>query len=272
MPNATISTINYPGNGTQASFLNAISSAMVTAGFAEIKSYNNAGNEARVWSFVADETKVYGSLILEVAFTAALTIRIRGYSNFDTASATPATAGLNPNAIAVTKNITSLSSNFIFWICNHPECRGLILVEGITNRAFIGYFRPNTFEDWNENSFPRAFIERGTTSLWDTGVLQCISGLVPAGTTNTSLKLNAVENTQPHPRSGRRKQSVAEISATNGAGGRFIEAEFSANVTAAPSASMAVLDKFQVQVGIEEYALFDGSASASIPRLAIRVV
>lgn len=269
MPNAAITTVNYAGNGTQAGLLNAISAAMVTAGFTEIKTYNNAGNEARVWSYVADASKTYGTLIIEAAFIDASTLRIRGYSNFDVASVTPATAGLNPSE--ENKSLTSLSSNFVFWVCNHPEVRGLILVEGVTNYAFIGYFRPATFEDWDENSFPKAFIGNGFLASWDTSALQCISSLIPTGTTSTTLKLQASENARSHPRSGRRKLSVAGISAVAG-GQRFIEAEFSSDVTAAASSGMQILDKLQVQVGIEEYMLFDGSTSTSAPRLAVRVI
>ncbi|MFM6203479.1 MAG: hypothetical protein ACKPE1_30855, partial [Dolichospermum sp.] len=69
MPNAVISIASIQGNGSQETILNAISSAMITAGFSLLKSYTAGDGNFRVWNFNTGGTQTYANLIVEFGFT-----------------------------------------------------------------------------------------------------------------------------------------------------------------------------------------------------------
>ncbi|MFM5945762.1 MAG: hypothetical protein ACKO9G_20765, partial [Dolichospermum sp.] len=70
MPNAVISIASIQGNGSQETILNAINSAMITAGFSLLKSYTvGATQNYRVWNFNTSGTQTYANLIIEFGFT-----------------------------------------------------------------------------------------------------------------------------------------------------------------------------------------------------------
>lgn len=191
MPNAVITTQTFVGDGSQLSLINAISTAMTTAGFSLLDSFINVG-EYRVWNFLDGST----NLILELGFTNTTTsCTFKGYSAFDTTTNT----GSNPSTTSV-DNIFSLSATYTFHICNHPEYRGIMLYEGVSAKIFIGYVRPkptlaaNTY--WNDAVFPLAWIIRSaSTDLTDSSCLQPISSVQPSGiSTTNSLTVIACPN------------------------------------------------------------------------------
>ncbi|MFM6247585.1 MAG: hypothetical protein ACKPEQ_00295, partial [Dolichospermum sp.] len=125
MPNAIISTASFQGNGNQENILNAISSAMITAGFSLLKSYTAGDGNFRVWNFNTGGTQTYANLIVEFGFifNNSSHVSFKGYSNFNIDTNT----GSNPSVHANTSNAFGLSDSYIFRICNHPEIRGVYI-------------------------------------------------------------------------------------------------------------------------------------------------
>ena len=200
MPNAIITTTNYAGNGTQAGFLNAISSAMLIAGFSLLDSYVSSGNENRVWNFLdtTNGNATFDNLILEAGFTAATTIRVRGFSSFDTATDT----GSNVSTETPTATI-GLTNSFNIYSVAHPELRGVFVFAGGSTILSIFYLRPNpgllinsasVNGWWNRNSAPLAFIPRVNFSNFTS--LQTISSLRP-GSVGTTCSITAIAATNP---------------------------------------------------------------------------
>ncbi|MFM6249762.1 MAG: hypothetical protein ACKPEQ_11565, partial [Dolichospermum sp.] len=139
MPNAVISIASIQGNGSQETILNAISSAMITAGFSLLKSYTVGNGNFRVWNFNTGGTQTYANLIIEFGFTSNSTaVSFKGYSDFNIDT----NAGSNPSANTNTSTAFGLSDSYIFRICNHPEIRGVYIFGQGTVRMFLGYFRP----------------------------------------------------------------------------------------------------------------------------------
>ncbi|MFM6254121.1 MAG: hypothetical protein ACKPEQ_34110, partial [Dolichospermum sp.] len=137
MPNAVISIASIQGNGSQETILNAINSAMITAGFSLLKSYTAGNGNFRVWNFNSG-TQTYANLIIEFGFTNNSTsVSFKGYSNFNTDTNT----GSDPSANTNTSTAFGLSDSYIFRICNHPEIRGVYIFGQGTVRMFLGYFR-----------------------------------------------------------------------------------------------------------------------------------
>jgi len=260
MTNAIITTANSMP-GSQAVFLNSLTTAMQSAGFTLLDSYTASGNEARVYSFVADAAKTFGTLIIEAAFSAATTMNIRGYRTWDAGANTGTNVSTNaPKAIdpAVSHG---------FHICNHPEVRGVNIIVGGIPRAFVGYFRPLT-PSYDEDLYPFAFIESGGSTSWQSSTgLKPISSSHPYGV--ITLETIDVRMTEPDATRGNKRLLVpAAISRT----GDSI-AEFSSDCVLGASNGMSALDVFQVTPGAEEYQLFDGAAApTSLARFAVRVV
>lgn len=203
MPNAVITPTNYAGNGTQAGFLNAISTAMLSAGFNLLDSYTLSGNENRVWNYqdTTNGNATFDNLILEAGFTAAASIRVRGFSGFDTATDT----GANVSSAAPAASIT-LSNTFTLYSVNHPEVRGVFIFSGIFPIFSVFYIRPDPALTiggqqpnawWNRNSAPLAFIPRVAT--WGefgaaSNLLQTISALRP-GSVASSGGITSITHT-----------------------------------------------------------------------------
>ncbi|MFM6671337.1 MAG: hypothetical protein ACKPJO_14605 [Dolichospermum sp.] len=198
MPNAIISTASFQGNGNQENILNAISSAMITAGFSLLKSYTAGNGNFRVWNFNSG-TQTYANLIIEFGFTNNSTaVSFKGYSDFNIDTNT----GSNPSANTNTSAF-GLSDSYIFRICNHPEIRGVYIFGQGTVRMFLGYFRPDpTISSnnwWNQNNAPYAYIPRNNATdfsqrtLGSTfATLQPISSLTQGNTGYVSLGMTEI--------------------------------------------------------------------------------
>ncbi|MFM6272312.1 MAG: hypothetical protein ACKPFA_38390, partial [Dolichospermum sp.] len=161
MPNAVISIASIQGNGSQETILNAINSAMITAGFSLLKSYTAGNGNFRVWNFNTGGTQTYANLIVEFGFTNNSTaVSFKGYSNFNTDTNT----GSNPSAYTNTGPGFNLSDPYVFWICKHPEIRGVYIFGQGTVKMFLGYLRPDPTISvnnwWNQNHAPYAYIPR----------------------------------------------------------------------------------------------------------------
>ncbi|MFM6605810.1 MAG: hypothetical protein ACKPHQ_13635 [Dolichospermum sp.] len=174
MPNAIISTASFQGNGNQENILNAISSAMITAGFSLLKSYTVGNGNFRVWNFNSG-TQTYANLIIEFGFTNNSTsVSFKGYSNFNTDTNT----GSNPSAYTNTGSGFNLSDSYVFWICKHPEIRGVYIFGQGTVKMFLGYLRPDPTISvnnwWNQNHAPYSYIPRNNA----TDFIQRIPGAI----------------------------------------------------------------------------------------------
>ncbi|MFM6248006.1 MAG: hypothetical protein ACKPEQ_02460, partial [Dolichospermum sp.] len=149
---AVISIASIQGNGSQETILNAINSAMITAGFSLLKSYTAENGNFRVWNFNTSGTQTYANLIIEFGFTNTSTsVSFKGYSNFNTDTNT----GSNPSANTNTSTAFGLSDSYVFWICKHPEIRGVYIFGQGTVKMFLGYLRPDPTISvnnwWNQN-------------------------------------------------------------------------------------------------------------------------
>lgn len=258
MTNAIITTTNS-AIGSQSVFLGSLTTAMQSAGFTLLDSYDASGNQARLYSRVVDASKTYGTMIIQIAFTGATTVTIRGFATWDTAGNT------GTGASTVTSKDINPAFSRTLHICNHPEVRGVI----IGSEAFIGYFRPSTVTI-DENSFPFGFISDGAPGSFQfssANELKPISSLHPWA--STQLEMIDVRVTQIDPVRGNARLIIpAAIARENNS-----IAEFSSDCVLGASNGMNILDVFQVTPGVEEYQLFDGSGNPStFTRFAVRVV
>ncbi|MFM6269228.1 MAG: hypothetical protein ACKPFA_22425, partial [Dolichospermum sp.] len=195
---AIISTASFQGNGNQENILNAISSAMITAGFSLLKSYTAGNGNFRVWNFNSG-TQTYANLIIEFGFTNNSTaVSFKGYSDFNIDTNT----GSNPSANTNTSAF-GLSDSYIFRICNHPEIRGVYIFGQGTVRMFLGYFRPDPTVSsnnwWNQNNAPYAYIPRNNATDFIQRInfnipatLQPISSLTQGNTASVSLGITEI--------------------------------------------------------------------------------
>ncbi|MFM6806685.1 MAG: hypothetical protein ACKPJ9_02540 [Dolichospermum sp.] len=200
MPNAVISIASIQGNGSQETILNAINSAMITAGFSLLKSYTAGNGNFRVWNFNTGGTQTYANLIVEFGFTNNSTaVSFKGYSNFNTDTNT----GSNPSAYTNTGPGFNLSDSYVFWICKHPEIRGVYIFGQGTVKMFLGYLRPDPTISvnnwWNQNHAPYAYIPRNNATDFIqrlTGnilfTLQPISSLAQGNTGYVNLAMTEI--------------------------------------------------------------------------------
>ena len=268
MPNAVITTQNFNVNGTQASYLSGIATAMTTAGFDEIDSYTDGGNSFKVFSFDADPAKTYGKMILRVGFNSDTSMNIAGFSSWNAVSHT----GTDANALAINKNIT-LSDSVTGYVCNHPEIRGVILTRVTNPLCFIGYLRPPAPVNgwWNENQSPLGFIERGNTTSWSSSALQPISSLSPPAITDILGTATMSNNNRGNSSNNNIRMSGGVAMAVQGSGS-FNFLSFSSDLIGSATSGMDTLAKIQIVPGAEEYAIFDGGNSNAADRIAVRVI
>lgn len=225
---------------------------MLAAGFSLIHSYATAGNETRVWQYVADANKTYGKAIIEAQFTSSSNMNIAGYSSYNPATST----GLNKSSL-VAKGITLNLSGSID-TCNHPECRGILITLSGSNRGFLGYFRPAIVPIyWDENNYPCFWID-GITQAWNSANLQSASSLRPSMAISAGLtKISAtVANTD-----NGNKRAAFPASLTGNGATLF---DFSSDCILAAANGMNNLDTIN-----NEYTLFDGAPN-TFARFAIR--
>ncbi|MBO1049352.1 MAG: hypothetical protein HEQ10_17175 [Dolichospermum sp. DEX182a] len=200
MPNAIISTASFQGNGSQENILNAINSAMLTAGFTLLKSYTVGGLNFRVWNFNTGGTQTYANLFLEFGFTNNNSaVSFKGYSAFNSETNT----GSNPSGSTNNSNAFGLSDSYIFQICSHPEIRGVFISVGGVIRMFLGYFRPDpTISSnnwWNQNNAPYAYIPKDNAIDFPQrlhfgvlATLQPISSLAQGNTASVNLGITEI--------------------------------------------------------------------------------
>lgn len=262
MTNAIITTATS-ATGSQTAFLGSLTTAMATAGFALLDSYDVSGNQARVYSYVADAAKTYGTLIIETVFTSATSMVIRGYATWDTATNTG--TGVSTN----TAKTIDPAVVHGFHICIHPEIRGVNIITSGTPRGFVGYFRPLS-PTVDQDLYPFGFIEAGATTSWQsstTNGLKPISSVHPWS--SATMEMLDVKASEADVMRGNARLIIpAAICRTNDS-----IAEFSSDCVLGASNGMLPLDVFQVSSGVEEYQLFDGAANAAgFARFAVRVV
>ncbi len=192
MPNAITSNIIFNGDGTQTTFLNEISSAMLVAGFTEIDNHINT-HEKRVWQHTDNGT----NLILELEFTSASGSASSGYETYDPVShsGTNQSANLSINY--------DLSGSYSLTTYNHPEFRGISILQGTTAKQFLGYLRPklnhpaNTY--WDDSVNVLAFIPRTSTiDFTDPSCLQLISSNDPP-LMSTSNNVTVIQSPNGNP-------------------------------------------------------------------------
>jgi hypothetical protein len=260
MPNAIITQSVYVGDGTQSGFLSALSASMLTAGFSLFHSYAVSGNEARVYN-CSTGSQTFSNLLLEVGFSAVSTIRLRGFSAFTTANNT----GSNVSTAAGTLAIT-LTSTFNFFAINHAEMRGCLVYQNSIAIGFLGYLKLNVLPGWwDENQSPCAFIPR-TIAIPFSPVLQTISALRPTGLGANLLIASHTNATANTANNGRRTVRAAHIDDDSN---KYGIGTFSSDLGVSASNSMTLFDT--IVTTTEEFAFVDGSPSATVTRLFIKV-
>lgn len=259
MPNAILSTQLYAGDGTQTGLINAIETAMLAVGYEKIHSYVLSGNQFIIFRYIADATETYGTAFIEVSFGGGSTpLVIRGFAGYDPALS----LGNFPNTTTVSKTISSLSSNFTIYRCEHPEIRGISIMEGISLRTFIGYFRPSPVPSWwDENVYPCFFMERGTGTVWDTNRLQTISSLKPTIADNNSVSLTPISAPSKNPQNN----NFVSMRTAGMVGGNAELFTFSNDCILAGAEGMSMFELWN-----NNYAFFDGS-SASVCRFGVKI-
>ena len=182
MPNAVISNQFYSGDGTQLSFITAISTAMQAVGFNELDSYQNTnGGEVRVFNYVAG-VNTYDNLIIVLDFTSNNTSGRLFWSGFETWDNILHT-GIRQSENTYVDFI--FTSNFSFTLIEHPEIRGVYVLQGGVQKVFFGYIRPDLTIPFNSyfdtNSHPCGFISRNrdTFNFTTVSALQFISSSYP---------------------------------------------------------------------------------------------
>jgi hypothetical protein len=262
MPNATITSSVFTGDGTQAGLLTALNTAMLSAGFTSIDSFAVTGNEQRVWEFDADPSDVsFGKMIIQGGFSATTTMRVQGYSSF-----TPvADTGSNVSSTTTTSGL-ALASNFTFYICNHPEIRGVIMQEGSTFEKFFGYVRPAT-KPPNWGNFPFGFIDSGTAAFASSN-LQSISSLRPAIVGVSSGCGGYVNNGGSALELWGNRPFLTNCLLHDITNTRAISF-FSNDIVSVGTSGMSILQQFNDPVSGATYTIFD-NPSTSLSRIAIK--
>jgi hypothetical protein len=273
MPNAIISTASFQGDGSQESILNAINSAMITAGFTLLKSYTvgTTGN-FRVWNFNTGGTQTYANLIIEFGFTnASSTVSFKGYSAFNSETNT----GSNPSIHTNSSTAFGLSDQYIFQICNHPEVRGVFISVGGGIRMFLGYFRPDpTISSnnwWNQNNAPYAyiprdnaidFIQRIPAGLLAT--LQPISSLVQGNVLSVNLGITEIVSQSGNSNTpGRLRALYPATMSAHMPGTNVIEFGhmFSPDIQQGGVSGMSIGDYCSVEA--DQYAVWSGNTTGN---------
>ena len=271
MPNAIISTASFQGNGSQESILNAISSAMITAGFTLLKSYTveTTGN-FRVWNFNTGGTQTFANLIIEFGFTnASSSVSFKGYSSFDAETNT----GSNPSINTNDSNAFGLSDSYIFQICNHPEVRGVFISANGGIRMFLGYFRPDpTISSnnwWNQNNAPYAYIPRNNAidfpqriAIILLATLQPISSLAGGNTASVNLGITEIVSQSGNSNTpGRLRALYPATMSAHMPGTGLVEFAhmFSPDVVQGGVSGMSIGD--YCSVGANQYAVWNGNTA-----------
>jgi hypothetical protein len=259
MPNAVINVSSFLGDGTQSFFLGQINTAMLSVGFTLLDSYT-AGGGYRVWNFNTGGNFTYSNLCLEFGFSNTTTsCGIRGYSNWNTSTKT----GANPSAVALAA-IGSLAAAYTLYSINHPEVRGVYVVEGSTQRFFIGYFRPDSSlpaNSWyNESQSPLAYIvtSNGLTDFSaNNAVLQSISTLrAQSGLANVGF--TSTVSTSGNFSTGNTRVLFPATITTNA--GETIHV-FSQDIALCGASGLTILDYFTVDT--KRYTFFNGGNSTT---------
>lgn len=265
MPNAVINVSSFLGDGTQGFFLAQINTAMLSVGFTLLDSYT-AGGGYRVWNFNTGGNFTYSNLCLEFGFSNTTTAcGIRGYSNWNTSTKT----GANPSAVA-SSGIASLAAPYTLYSINHPEVRGVFVVESAAQRFFIGYFRPDTSlpaNSWyNESQSPLAYIVT-STGLTDfsanNAVLQSISSLrAQSGLSNVGFTQTI--STSGNFSTGNTRVLFPATITTNANETIHV---FSPDVALCGASGLSILDYFAVDS--KRYTFFNG-VNTSTAKLFVR--
>ena len=274
MPNAVISTQSFQGNGSQENILNAISSAMITAGFTLLKSYTveTTGN-FRVWNFNTGGTQTYANLIIEFGFTnTSSSVSFKGYSNFNAQTNT----GSNPSINTNTSNGFGLSDSYIFQICNHPEVRGVFISANGGIRMFLGYFRPDptiSINNWRnqQNDGPYGYIAKDNAidfsqriSAGLLATLQPISSLTGGNTASVNLAITEITSQSGSSNTPGRLRALwnATMSAhMPGTGLVELAHMFSPDVVQGGVVGMSIGD--YCSVGADQYAVWNGNTETN---------
>lgn len=269
---ATITNYTFTGS-TQTVFFNNFNTAMTTgAGFTLLDSFTVATtNLQRVYSFT-DNASTFGTAILRVGFSAATTLQLAGFSAWNTATDTGSNSSTN-----FTKVLSSLSGSYTFRAINHPEIRGVWIVQGTSPRCFIGYLRPLYKPTWwDESLYPYFFIDNTLSGLFGDAseaslntYLSNISSLKHSGFSNA----NAVAISKYHLyginiNDGGR--ATATDKPTLYYTGNNIEAgQFSEDLILCGLTNLAISDILQVNPSVEEYYVTELSP-LNIQSLAVR--
>jgi len=278
---AAIAQSQQAGDGTQNTFMNALSAAMIAAGFSLITTLSASPTLSYIWQCDTETGDTYQNLIIGAGFTAASNFQAFGYATFS------GTTGTNQSSTVPSMSLV-LTDNFNFYAINHPEIRGVVISQAGTVVAFVGYLRPLTTPSfWNENEYPFAFIPRAMNPFWfglcqgnlnsTIAGLQPISSLRPTGIT-TGQFVGGFTNAAPNPANANsRNTRVTAIVDANGQGASTLSSlvpsffdicDFSPDVQAGSSYGMIFLD--YITNGSESYTFVDGNTSQSFSRVFIR--
>ena len=262
MPNATITSTTFTGDGTQTKFMNEVNTAMIAAGFSQIDSFVATGNEQRVWQFDADPADTnWGKMIIHGGFSASGTIRVRGYSSYNPAG----DIGTN-ESVTMTTGTISITAAFTLHICSHPEVRGVIIQEGTSYEKFFGYVRPSSKPTlWGEA--PYGFIDSGGSAYASNG-LQPISLLRPASVSVATSCNGYLDNGIPTVEIWQNRPFLTNCMLVDTTNKKPI-AFFSNDVISVPNSGMAILQQFFDPTTNATYTVFD-NISATASRMAIR--
>jgi hypothetical protein len=268
MTNAVINSRSYIGDNTQVSFINNLTVSMLEAGFTLSDSYVSSANEGRIFSYIANPNKTYGTMLLRVLFASPTSLTFSGGSSYN-----KATRSLNDANTSTTT--IGLLNPYIFLSINHPEIRGVLTFfnGSVTPNLFIGYLRPLNLPDWwDESLYAWGFKDNSsgafsTNSM--TGSLTTISNLrysQLSGVYNVSSLYYAC---RPNPLVGNIRpltQAILVDTATS-----ILISTFSQDIVMGSASGMQALDVFQVILGIEEYTLIE-PGSTVYQRMGLRTL
>lgn len=145
MPIATITTTFLNSNSSVSTFLAAVNTAMLNAGFTLIDSYVSSPNTYRVYN-VSHGSNTYDTSIIEVRvndLTFPSGLFSLSYSNWNATTNT----GTNSSGSFTGFGI-DLSFSYEFRAINHPEFR-IVSVFGNSNHlGYLGILRPSNIPSW----------------------------------------------------------------------------------------------------------------------------
>lgn len=153
MPNATILRQTLNLTWTMADLRNAIKSLLAGhCGFTLVEEYGTSPVNVVVSFDTVDPGSTNKQVFLRFDTTTSVSsMRCEMFDSWNTSSRPADNSGSGSESISSTLNF---SNSTVLMAVNHPECRGVFIVNGTTSTAigFVGYWKPGVkISDWPAN-------------------------------------------------------------------------------------------------------------------------